>query len=201
MLSTRYLFLTRHGETARDGRLTEAGQRQAVLLGRRLRDVPVTSVHHGPFPHTAQTAGLIAAQLPGVPLHADHAAGDFVPYTPMREELPETSGDLLLAFARQLPPADEERAAEAERRFTGPVLASEPRYEVLVTHHFLAGWLVRAAQDAPPWRWLTLTHAHAGLTVIQYSPGRPAALLTYNDLSHLPAELRWTGFPPDFYVP
>jgi hypothetical protein len=39
---------------------------------------------------------------------------------------------------------------------------------VLVTHHFLAGWLVRAAQDAPPWRWLTLTHAHAGLTVIQY---------------------------------
>jgi hypothetical protein len=37
--------------------------------------------------------------------------------------------------------------------------------------------------------------------VIRYSPGRPAALLTYNDLSHLPAELRWTGFPPDFYVP
>ena len=27
------------------------------------------------------------------------------------------------------------------------------------------------------------------------------AALTYNDLSHLPAELRWTGFPPDFYVP
>jgi broad specificity phosphatase PhoE len=81
------------------------------------------------------------------------------------------------------------------------VPGSEPRYEVLVTHNFLAGWLIRAAQDAPPWRWLTLTHAHAGLTVIRYSPGRPAALLTYNDLSHLPAELRWTGFPPDFYVP
>ncbi|WP_086848930.1 histidine phosphatase family protein [Amycolatopsis kentuckyensis] len=201
MLTTRYLFLTRHAEAAPGGRLTEAGRRQAIRLGRRLRDVPVTAIHHGPLPRTTETAHLIASQLPYVPLHVDKAAGDFVPYTPKREELPETSGDLLLAFARQFPPADEELAADAERRFSGPVPGTEPRYEVLVTHNFLVGWLVRAAQDAPPWRWLTFSHAHAGLTVIQYSPGRPAALLTYNDLSHLPAELRWTGFPPDFYVP
>ncbi|MEU4247803.1 histidine phosphatase family protein [Amycolatopsis sp. NPDC026612] len=201
MLTTRYLFLTRHGEAGPAGRLTEAGQRQAVLLGRRLRDVPVTSIHHGPLPRAAETARLIATQLPGVPLHVDDAADDFVPYTPKREELPETSGDLLLAFARQFPPADEELAAEAERRFSGPVPGAEARYQVLVTHNFLVGWLVRAAQDAPPWRWLTFSHAHAGLTVLQYPPGRPASLLTYNDLSHLPAELRWTGFPPDFYVP
>ncbi|KDN20313.1 histidine phosphatase family protein [Amycolatopsis rifamycinica] len=201
MLTTRYLFLTRHAEAARNGRLTEAGQRQAILLGRRLRDVPVTSIHHGPLPRATETAHLVAAQLPGVPVHVDKAADDFVPYTPRREELPETSGDLLLAFTRQFPPADEDLAAEAERRFTGPVPGSEPRYEVVVTHNFVVGWLIRASQDAPPWRWLTLTHAHAGLTVIRYSPGRPAALLTYNDLSHLPAELRWTGFPPDFYVP
>ncbi|MGW4060216.1 histidine phosphatase family protein [Amycolatopsis sp. NPDC004747] len=201
MLTTRYLFLTRHGEQGPDGSLTEAGHRQAILLGRRLRDVPVTSIHHGPLPRAAQTAHLIAAQLSGVPVQEEKAAGDFVPYTPRREELPETSGDLLLAFTRQFPPADEELAAEAERRFSGPVPGSEPRYDVVVTHNFLVGWLVRAAQDAPPWRWLTLSHAHAGLTVIQYSPSRPAALLTYNDLSHLPAELRWTGFPPDFYVP
>ncbi|MEU0533545.1 histidine phosphatase family protein [Amycolatopsis tolypomycina] len=201
MLTTRYLFLTRHAEAGPDGRLTEAGQRQAILLGRRLRDVPVTAIHHGPLPRTTETAHLIAGQLPEVPLYVEKAAGDFVPYTPKREELPETSGDLLLAFARQFPPADEDLAVEAERRFTGPVPGSEPRYEVLVTHNFLVGWLIRASQDAPPWRWLTLTHAHAGLTVIRYSPGRPASLLAYNDLSHLPAELRWTGFPPDFYVP
>lgn len=201
MLSTRYLFLARHGEADRRGRLTEAGRRQATLLGRRLRDVPVTAIHHGPHRKPAETAALIAEQLPGVPHHIEDAAGDFVPYAPRREELPETSGDLILAFARQFPPADEERATEAERRFTGPVPGSEPRYQVLVTHNALIGWLVRAAQDAPPWRWLTYSHAHTGLTVLQYPPGRPAALLTYNDLSHLPAELRWTGFPPDFYVP
>jgi probable phosphoglycerate mutase len=201
MLATRFLFLTRHGEAAPNGMLTEAGRRQAVLLGRRLRDVPVTAVHHGPLPRATETAQLMAAQLPGVAVHEEQAAGDFVPYLPKREELPETSGDLLLAFARQHPPANEELAAEAERRFTGPVPAAEPRYDVVVTHNFLVGWLVSASQDAPRWRWLALNHANAGLTVIRYSPGRPAALLTYNDLSHLPAELRWTGFPPDFYVP
>lgn len=201
MLATRYLFITRHGEAAQNGNLTEAGRHQAFLLGRRLRDIPVTAIHHGPLPRATQTAELIAGQLPGVPLHVDEAAGDFVPYTPMREELPETSGDLLHAFARQLPPADEELAAEAERRFAGPVPGTEPRYEVLVTHNFLVGWLVRASLDAPPWRWLTFNHANAALTAIQYSPGRPAALLTYNDVSHLPAELRWTGFPPEFYLP
>lgn len=201
MLATRYLFLTRHGEAAADGNLTEAGQWQAFHLGRRLRDVPVTAIHHGPLPRASQTAAVLAAQLPGVPVFADEAAGDFVPYTPMREELPETSGDLLHAFLRQLPPADEELAAEAERRFTGPVPSTEPRYEVVVTHNFLVGWLVRASQDAPPWRWLALNHANAALTVIRYSPGRPAELLTYNDVGHLPAELRWTGFSPEFYLP
>ncbi|WP_410630495.1 histidine phosphatase family protein [Amycolatopsis sp. cmx-4-83] len=201
MLTTRYLFLTRHGEATPSGELTEAGRRQAVLLGRRLRDVPVTAIHHGPLPRAAQTADLIAAQLPGVPRNENEAAGDFVPYIPQREELPETAAGVLLAFARSLPPADEDLAAEAERRFTGPVPGTEPRYEVLVTHNFLVGWLVRASQDAPPWRWLALNHANAALTVIRYSPARPAALLTYNDQSHLPAELCWTGFPPDFYVP
>jgi probable phosphoglycerate mutase len=201
VLATRYLFLTRHGEAAPSGDLTEAGRWQAFHLGRRLRDVPVTAIRHGPLRPASQTAALLAAQLPGVPVHSDDAAGCFVPYTPAREELPETSGDLLHAFARRLPPADEELAAEAERRFTGPVPAAEPRYEVLVTHHFLAGWLVRAAQDAPPWRWLAFEHANAALTVIRYSPGRPAALLTYNDAGHLPAELRWTGFSPEFYLP
>ncbi len=51
------------------------------------------------------------------------------------------------------------------------------------------------ALDAPKWRWIGLNHANAALTVIRYTPGKPAALLVHNDMGHLPAELRWTGFP------
>jgi probable phosphoglycerate mutase len=31
--------------------------------------------------------------------------------------------------------------------------------------------------------------------VIRYFPDRPPTLVVVNDVSHLPAELRWTDFP------
>jgi serine/threonine-protein phosphatase PGAM5 len=33
--------------------------------------------------------------------------------------------------------------------------------------------------------------------VILYRPDRPPTLVSYNDMSHLPARLRWTGFPAE----
>lgn len=67
-----------------------------------------------------------------------------------------------------------------------------------MTHNFLVAWLVRAAHEAPEWRWMSLDHGNAALTVIRYAPGRPSAVLLRNDMGHLPEELRWTGFPPGF---
>ncbi|MFI0241811.1 histidine phosphatase family protein [Streptomyces sp. NPDC016845] len=205
----RYLYLARHGAAvSEEGGLTEAGRRQAGLLGRRLRGVPLTAVHHGPLPRAAETARLVARQLDGVPLHAREAAGDYVPHVPGRDELPPGSADGLLA--RLAPVTERERAhgAELARRaladFTGPVDGSEadaPRHELVVTHAFLVAWLVRAALDAPAWRWLGFTPANAALTVIRYSEARPAAVLTYNDLSHLPHDLRWTGVPAPLRTP
>ena len=53
------------------------------------------------------------------------------------------------------------------------------------------------AYDAPNWRWLGVSHGNAALTVIRYAPARPAAVFVFNDMGHLPAELRWTGFPSE----
>ncbi|MGW4797388.1 histidine phosphatase family protein [Nonomuraea sp. NPDC004297] len=188
---TRFLYLTRHGEATPDeSRLTEAGRRQAALLGDRLRDVPLAAVHHGPLPRAAETARLIGERLPGVPLRVSEAAGDYVPYD---EEVPP----VFAAFVRQFT-ADPALAQEALDLFTGPV--DDVRHELVVTHNFLIGWLVRAAMDAPAHRWLGLNHANAALTAIRYTEGRPPSLLLFNDMGHLPAELRWTGFPPDLRV-
>ncbi|MFJ6049368.1 histidine phosphatase family protein [Streptomyces sp. NPDC092307] len=203
--ATRYLYLVRHGEALPDeSGLTENGRRQAVLLGRRLKDVPLAAVHHGPLPRAQETARLIGDQLTGVPLHRSEAAGDYVPYLPAREELPPESADLFLRFLEGASAEEREQGPELARRamdlFTGPVDGDEDRHELVVTHNFLVAWLVRDAMFAPKWRWLGLNHSNAALTVIRYAPDRPACVLFSNDMRHLPAELRWTGFPPELHI-
>ncbi|WP_399891561.1 histidine phosphatase family protein [Streptomyces sp. BBFR51] len=200
--ATRYLYLVRHGEAAPDeGGLAEGGRRQATLLGRRLRGVPFAAVHHGPLARAEQTARLIGDQLENVPLHVSEAAGDYVPHMPERAELPADSADFFLRFLDGATEEERTRGPELARRalelFTGPVDGEEDRHELVVTHNFLVAWLVRDAMHAPKWRWLGLNYCNAALTVIRYAPGRPASVLLSNDMRHLPAELRWTGFPPE----
>ncbi|MDF2492184.1 MAG: histidine phosphatase family protein [Microbacterium sp.] len=67
-------------------------------------------------------------------------------------------------------------------------------HELLITHNTVIGWFVREVLDAPDWRWMTLNQANCGLTVIAQRKGRPWVLVSHNDLSHLPFELR-TGLP------
>ena len=200
--STRYLYLVRHGEALPDeSGLSDNGCRQAVLLARRLANHPISAVHHGPLPRAAQTAQLIAEQLTDATITASDTAGDYVPYFPDRDELPSDCADFLLRFLSQSSAEERERgpllAQQALERFTGPATGNEERHELVVTHNFLIGWLVRHATDAPNWRWLGLNHGNAALTVIRYAPRRPSSVLFYNDMRHLPAELRWTGFPPE----
>jgi broad specificity phosphatase PhoE len=82
---TRFLYLVRHGEAdPHDGPLSRAGEQQARLTGRQLTGVPFSGITHGPLPRAAQTAGLIAASLPGVPISACDLAGDYLPFVPDR---------------------------------------------------------------------------------------------------------------------
>ncbi|MGC0338543.1 histidine phosphatase family protein [Streptomyces sp. SLBN-8D4] len=200
--ATRYLYLARHGEALSDeSGLTEAGRQQATLLGRRLRGIPFTAVHHGPLPRAVQTARLVRDQLKNVPALVSEVAGDYVPYVPPRDELPPEAADLYLRFLADTTDDEREQGASLARQaldlFTGPVPGGDDRHELVVTHNFLVAWLVRDAMHAPKWRWLGLNHANAALTVIRYAPGRAASVLVSNDMRHLPAELRWTGFPPE----
>ncbi|MCP9963307.1 histidine phosphatase family protein [Streptomyces somaliensis] len=203
--AARYLYLTRHGEASPEGdALTDNGRRQAVLLGKRLRGAPLTTIHHGPLARAQQTAQLVCEQLDGVALRCSGPAGDYIPYMPQREELPSESADAMLGHLARFPAEEREQgpglAREALALFTGPVVGDQPRHELVVTHNFLIGWLVRAALDAPKWRWTGINHANAALTVIRYAPGRPPSVLLFNDTGHLPAGLRWTGFPPDLHI-
>lgn len=206
-MQDRYLYLTRHGEATPDeGSLTAAGRRQTELLGKRLHGVPLTVIHHGPLLRAAQTARLVGEQLDDVPLRECETAGDYVPYVPELGTVPAGVADTMLPRFAALPAEERARGAELARQavaeFTGPVGRGDgPGHDLVVTHAFLIAWLVRAALDAPEWRWMGLNHANAALTVIRYAPARPASVLVYNDMSHLPDDLRSTGFPPQLRTP
>jgi probable phosphoglycerate mutase len=178
--------------------LTANGREQARLLGERLRDGagPIDAVHHGPLPRAAETARIVAT-IVGVEPHEHPTAGDYVPYRPGPDEAPAH----YRRFVDQFDADDGDKLAEAAiDQFAGPVPGDDVRHELVVTHAFTVGWLLRHALGAPPWRWLTVNQGNAALTVIRYAPDRAPSLLVHNDTRHLPDELRWTGFPPELRV-
>jgi serine/threonine-protein phosphatase PGAM5 len=187
-VSYRYLYLARHGEAGGEGDegLTEAGRRQAELLGARLTGVPFASVTHSPLPRAAQTAAPWPQAQPSV------VVGDYPPYLP--EQVPATFAPLLDGWSPEELRDGPKYAQEALARFAVP--AERETHELVITHSFLIAWFVRDALSAPQERWMGLNTANTGLTVIRYSDDRPPALMLHNDMSHLPPELQWTGFPP-----
>jgi probable phosphoglycerate mutase len=199
-MSVRHLYLARHAEPDDHGRLTDRGAQQAVLLGRRLSDVPFGSVHHGPLPRATETAQLVARQLGSqVPVVELDAAGDYIPHVPSPDEVDPEHRAGVMAFLADVSPGEAAQgaglAAEAIRLLTGPEPVGDDSHHLVVTHAFTIGWLVRHACAAPPWRWLGLDNGHAALTVLRYFTDRPPAVVVFNDMSHLPSGLRWTGFP------
>ncbi|HEY5354023.1 MAG TPA: histidine phosphatase family protein [Streptosporangiaceae bacterium] len=211
-MPSRFLYLVRHGEAAGpEGGLSDTGQEQARRTGERLKNLPVTRIHHSPLPRAAQTARLIAGWLPGVPVAESAVVGDYIPadldpaglrpsharlvssYTVTdRKEGAALAQAAVERFAR--PPGDNP-AGPAEPpagRGTGP---AADVHELIVTHNFLISWFVRHALDAPDWRWMGLNQQNCALTVILYQPGLPPSLVSFNDAAHLPDQLRWTGFP------
>lgn len=197
-MSTRHLYLARHGEADAFGRLTATGRRQSSLLGERLAAVPIDAVWHSPLPRAAASAHELARHLPGVPVAEAPELIDHVPHVPPAAETPRAWAGFFdgydaaeAASGRRLADALVARFAKAP----DPAGRGRPdTHEVLVTHAYQIAWLVRHALDAPPSRWLGLNSANTALTVIEYRTGLPPTIVMFNDMSHLPPDLRWTGF-------
>ncbi|MGI5271603.1 histidine phosphatase family protein [Nonomuraea sp. CA-218870] len=193
-MTTRHLYLARHGAADAFGDLTDLGRRQMGLLGRRLADLPIDAVWHSPLPRAAASADELGRHLRDAPVAEAAELIDHVPYVPRPAETPPSWAGFFDGY-------DEAEAASGHRlaealigRFAQPP-GTAGTHEVLLTHAYQIAWLVRHALDAPPARWLGLNSANAALTVIDYRAGLPPTLVMFNDMSHLPAGLRWTGFP------
>ncbi|MEV4008968.1 histidine phosphatase family protein [Nonomuraea angiospora] len=196
-MATRHLYLARHGAADAFGKLTDVGHRQASLLGERLAGIPVDAVWHSPLPRATASAHELARHLPDVPVTEAAELVDHVPYIPSAAETPPSWAGFFDGYD-EAEAASGQRLAEALVARFAKVPGRGPRpdtHEVLVTHAYPIAWLVRHALDAPPSRWLGLNSANTALTVIEYRDGLPPTIVMFNDMSHLPPGLRWTGFP------
>ncbi|AEE44555.1 histidine phosphatase family protein [Cellulomonas fimi] len=196
-MSTRHLYLARHGEADPFGELTAAGRRQSRLLGERLAHLPVDVVWHSPLPRARAAARELARHLPGVPVGEAAELVDHVPFVPEPAATPPAWRGFFDGYDLAEAAAGRATADALVARFgTPPARGDRDTHEVVVTHAYPIAWLVRHALDAPPGRWLGLDSANAALTVIELRPDLPPTLVTFNDLAHLPTDLRWTGFRP-----
>jgi serine/threonine-protein phosphatase PGAM5 len=211
-MASRFLYLVRHGEAAEGGTLSDVGEEQARRTGERLKNLPVTQIHHSPLPRAAQTARLIAGWLPGVPVAESALAGVYIPADLDPDGLPPSYAQLVSSYTTTERNEGAAQARAAIEQFAGPpgegpaagsaagqnAPGESPAaevHELIVTHNFLIGWFVRHALGAPDWRWIGLNQQNCALTVILYQPGLPPSLVSFNDAAHLPDQLRWTGFP------
>jgi serine/threonine-protein phosphatase PGAM5 len=194
-MATRFLYLARHGEADAFGELTERGREQVRLLGRRLAPLPLDAVWHSPLPRAEASAHVLAAHLPdATPVSAAVELIDHVPYVPAPEETPPAWVPFFDGYDTDEATAGHRVARSLTSRFaTAPV--ETDLHEVLITHSYPIAWLVRDALEAPSARWLGLDSANTALTVLEYRSGLPPTITMFNDMSHLPVELRWTGFP------
>jgi phosphohistidine phosphatase SixA len=168
----RHLWIARHAEANSDeSGLSPAGEEQARLLGERLSGIPFAAVAHSPLPRAVRTAAIVSAHLPGVPVQAADELDD------------------------RFPTDDPAASAAMIARFTGA--SDVERHELVITHAFQVAWFVRDALETPESRWRDVIPANTGLTVIRYFPSGRTRVIVFNDLSHLPPELRWTGSPPE----
>ncbi len=189
-MAVRHVWVARHGEADAFGTLTPTGERQSELLAERLARLHVDAVWHSPLSRAERAAQIIGRRLPGVAVQAAPELIDHVPHVP--ENPPPAWRGLFDGY-------DPAEAAEGARiaaalieRFARP--AEVETVEVLITHAYPVAWLVCHALEAPPARWLGLACGNAGLTAIDYYDRGAPSLLFYNDMGHLPDELRWTGF-------
>jgi probable phosphoglycerate mutase len=194
-----YLYLVRHGEQQDaehglpDGPLSAKGVLQASAIAERLGGVPFSRAWHSPLQRAAETAHIMTQRMPALESTPSALLMDCIPSGPT-PDMPRAFEPFFGSVTAEEIEAGEAQMADAVAEFLAP--ARDDRHDLLITHNSVIAWFVREVFGAPSWRWLGLSQANCGLTVIRVRSAKPPVLVAHNDLGHLSAELR-TGMPVD----
>lgn len=148
---------------------------------------------------TSPRSGAAGSRVAAESRQSLHEFGlvDHVPFVPAGKDLSPSWRGFFDGYDEGEADAGRRTADALAARFTRPSDRQQrATHEVVVTHAYPIAWIIREVLAAPPSSWLALVGvANAGLTVIEITHGEPTSVVMFNDLSHLPDRLRWTGFP------
>jgi broad specificity phosphatase PhoE len=173
--------------------LSARGVRQARAIAERLGGVPFSGAWTSPLQRAQETARIMTERMPAIEPEPTALLMDCIPCGPS-PDMPHAFESFFGSVTREEIEAGEAQMADAVAEWMTP--SRDDRHDLLITHNFVIGWFVREAFGAAPWRWLGISQANAGLTIIRVRSAKPPVLVTHNDLGHLPPELR-TGLPVD----
>lgn len=159
--------------------LTRLGRQQADLTARRLKSEGIEDLHHSPFERARETSRIVGNQLPGLNRHETRALGEIIP------PYPANWGPAQTTPARDI----RERLDKLIERFFHAT-RGHFRRELFVSHGNLIRCLLCHILHIPRERWLLMDIQHASLTTFLVTQQKEILLLSFNDVGHLPHNLR-----------
>lgn len=185
-MASRYLFLIRNGQYADgdDGMgapLTEIGQKQARLTALALRDFHIHAVYSSPHIQVIETAEIIATP---------HNIRPQQTKILRQYETPPMDGDTLHPdVIRRLFSAQRQQIEDAYQAFFRPS-ADEITHDIIVCHGTLIRDLICRALNVNSEAWAHMLINHCGISAVQIDDSGDMRLVNYNDVHHLPDNLR-----------
>lgn len=185
-----FLYLIRHGQYntqyAPDelgGSLTPLGIIQAQHIAERLRELPVSIIHHSTLRRAAETAQIISQALPQVPLAPSNLIWENVP------SVPPQYADSFANIAVEELKALSKRGDQAFRRYFKPSQNGD-RLEVMVCHGNLIRQFMCRTLRVPIKAWANADIHNCGLTEVRIESDGRMLLVSHNDTGHLPLDLK-----------
>jgi len=188
----RTLYLIRHGQYDHEDKrnpdigkaLIPLGIVQARLIANRLKSMPVTmnSLISSTMTRARQTAMIINKEFPDLELQQSRIIRECTPPT-WREDIMD----------REDPENLEECTAQLEMAFSEYFIPSpdnKDRNDIIVAHGNLIRYLVTKVLKVDTMSWLQMTTGNCGLTVVQIKPDGSMKLVSFNDMGHIPPNMR-----------
>ncbi len=192
-MAKRTIYLIRHGQQDRqpsyddvlETGLTALGRKQAKLTAKRLKSVPVTSIHSSDMKRAVETAQVIDSYFPKLKIEQTSLLRECVPSIPLSKE----KRPYFQKFTKSEIGQCKTNLDKIYKAFFKPARGTD-KCHFIVCHGNVIRYLISKMLQAAPGAWVHMDIQNCGISTIIIEPEWGMYLLYHNDVAHLPKDLR-----------